>query len=103
MAVATVSLPKILRVVEKFVASEGATKILVPVLEMTRQVFPIAPLSVLLDIDPEIPADRHVRIEVDVSRNLNVAAMLRLNELWTQGLLRVCPPTHAWIFRLGIT
>jgi hypothetical protein len=103
MSTATAAMPEISMAVEEFVASEGASEFLIQVLEMTRQVFPNAPLSVLLDIDPEIPADRHARIEVDVSRSHSVASLLRLNELWTRGLLRVCPPTHASVFRLGIS
>lgn len=102
MASAIETLPDIPAEVHELAASSGVTDYLAPILEMTRRLFPFAPICVLLDIDPEIPGDRCVRIEVDVSRNMDVDAMVQSYHQWTDEMFAICPITHSWFFCLGM-
>ena len=102
MATASLSLRSVAADVSLLASAEGATAYLAQVLEMTAGVFATAPLTVMLDHDPEIPGDQHIRIEVDVSGRHSVEELLCRQERWTQGLFQICPSTQVWLFRLGI-
>lgn len=102
MSTAISSLPAIPVEVHELAAKEGVSQYLVPVLEMTREVFATAPISVVYDIDPEIVDDVRICIEVDMRELSDVDEVVRLHNSWRDGLRRICPTTHAWVFRLGL-
>jgi hypothetical protein len=99
--VTTLPLPAVPKEVSAFAAEAGVSPYLTPVLEMTRRLFPTAPLTVLIEEDPEIPNDRHIVLEVDVSR-VDEDKLFDLDQRWFKEVFDHCPSTHVCVFRLGL-
>ena len=94
-------LPTVPPEVTAFAAEAGVTAYLPAVLAMTRRLFPAAPLTVQLDIDPEIPDDRHIIVLVDVS-GMSVDQMSHLQQEWIRQIFDICPAPHVCVFRIGL-
>jgi hypothetical protein len=102
MSSATVPLPVIPPEVLAFAQEQGVAAYLPAVLEMTRRIFPTAPMTVLVEDDPEIANDRHIVLEVQVPDEASVDALLQSRQQWTGDIFRYCPATHVCVFRLGM-
>ena len=87
--------------VMKFAVEQGVAAYLPPVLQMTEQIFPYVPLSVLLEDDPEIANDRHIVVALRVD-NLDVSAALDARYTWHRELFACCPTMLVSVFRLGL-
>jgi hypothetical protein len=84
-----------------FAREQGVEQYLTPLIELSYQVFPEASRSqFLLDIDPDIPDDRHIVIRLAV--RLEVPASLVADQKWIEGLSRLCPKSHTCVFRLSL-
>ena len=87
--------------VEMIAAHEGADRYLLPLVEMTRQLFPAAShLDVVHEGDPDIDDDWRLVFRVEVSLPSSQAAQ-GIHE-WYRQLFSICPPTQACLFRLGL-
>ena len=95
------ALPAITPEVAAFAAEAGVSEYLIPVVEMTRRRFPTAPLTVLVEDDPEIPNERYLVIEADVT-GWEEDALFAAQQGWTTDLFAHCPATHVHFFRLGM-
>jgi hypothetical protein len=84
-----------------FAEEKGAAAYLPAVLEMTRRVFPTAPLKVFVEEDPEIADERSIVFEVIVPE-LDGEQLLAAHDRWHSGLFQHCPPTHVCLFCLGL-
>jgi hypothetical protein len=84
-----------------FAAEQGVTAELAAVWEMTRRIFPNAPLTVLVEEDPEIANDCHIVFEVDAA-GMQVPELVAAQQRWSAELFQHCPATHAPVFRLGM-
>ena len=87
--------------VRAFAEEQGVTAYLPAVQEMTRRIFPGAPLRLLVEDDPEIANDSHIVIEVDVSGR-TVAELVAAEDKWTSEIFQHCPATHVVVFRLAL-
>jgi hypothetical protein len=87
--------------VQAFSQSQRVETILPAVVELTQRLFPDGTLTVTLDDDPEIANDRSITLLV---RGLRMTAeeASETAERWDRGLLAVCPPPLASVFRLGL-
>jgi hypothetical protein len=84
-----------------FAAQQGVQHQVPAVIEMTRRLFPHADITVELDDDPEITADRHIVVRVrSVAMPVDQAVAARWE--WHRGLLGCCPAPLLWVFRLGL-
>jgi hypothetical protein len=99
--VTALPLPAVPPEVTSFAAEAGVGEYLMPVVEMTRRLFPTAPLTVLIEDDPEIPGDRHIVLEVDVSQ-VYEDKLFDLDQRWFTEVFDHCPSTHVCVFRLGL-
>ena len=95
-------LPDVPPDVHKFAEEQGVTAYLPAVLAMTRRIFPIWPIKVLLEDDPEIANDWHIVFEVEVPDDAEVETLLGLREQWVSEIFEQCPSTHVCVFRLGM-
>jgi hypothetical protein len=84
-----------------FAEQEGVTPYLPAVIEMTRRIFPGAPLRVFVEDDPEIANDRHIVLEVEL-RGMGVPELIATHRQWISEIFQHCPSTHAPVFRLGM-
>jgi hypothetical protein len=87
--------------VRAFAAQQKVEQYLPGVLDLTRRTFPETTISVALEVDPEIPDDRHITL---FARGLRLSAgqAVEATGRWDRGLLAVCPAPLAWVFRLGV-
>jgi hypothetical protein len=99
--VTALPLPVIPPEVSAFAAEAGVRDYLLPVVEMTRRLFPMAPLSVFVEVDPEIPNERYIVLEVDVT-GWREEPLFAARQGWTSDLFVHCPATHVHSFRLGM-
>jgi hypothetical protein len=79
----------------------GVTAYLQPVYEMTQEVYRKAPLTLQVDEDPEIPNDRRVLFEVDVT-GWSAPELVAAENRWSEKVFEHCPSTHVSYFRLGL-
>jgi hypothetical protein len=86
--------------VTAFAAENGVADYLPAVLEMTRRVFPDAPITTRVEEDAEIAEIWFILLEVDVA-GLDVDQLVAAQQEWSAGLFAHCPPTHAHLFCLG--
>jgi hypothetical protein len=96
------ALPTVPPDVLQFAAESGVSEYLYPVLEMTRRILPHAPLTVLVEGDPEIADDWHIVIEAD-TRDFDAEQLYTTQRQWTGEIFRHCPATHVCVFRLGLS
>jgi hypothetical protein len=82
-------------------AELGVSDYLQPVFEMTRHVYRSAPLTVQIDEDPEIPNDRRILLEVDVT-GWDVPHLVDAQNRWSTEVFDHCPSTHVRWFRLSL-
>lgn len=81
----------------------GVSEYLPAILAMLQQVLVGARrIDVLVDEDPEIPDDRHIVFEIGLPCQ-DVNDYLRAKDALDEGLIRVCPPSQATVFRLSLT
>lgn len=83
-----------------FAAEQGVSACLPAVLEITQRIFPDAHLSVRIEDDPEIPHDRHIVFDLDVS--LDASGALAAQRAWNDALFRCCPAPLVCVFRLSM-
>src|SRR5438552_15754935 len=83
----------------EFAREQDVTSVLCPVAELTRDVFPNAPISLRLEDDPEVPDDRHIVVEVDLT-GCTVDQMFVARNRWNQLFFKACPESKLWVFRL---
>ena len=95
----TASQPVLPAEVLAFAAEHGVADYLPALLEMTRRIFPTAPIKTQVVEDAETPEDRYIVFEVDVD-GLDVDRMVATQHEWSGGLFVHCPPTHAHLFCL---
>jgi hypothetical protein len=86
-----------------FAAEQGVTEYLPAVSAMTRRIFPIAPMKVFLEEDPEIANDRHIVLKVPVARDTSVEDLVAFHRQWSSEIFQHCPATHVCVFSLGVT
>ena len=94
-------LPAVPPEVQAFAEEQGVTPYLPAVLEMTRRIFPQAPLTVLVEDDPEIANDRHIVLEVALTSR-DVDPLFAARQRWVNEVFEHCPSTHLCVFRLGM-
>src|SRR5438132_13851147 len=66
-----------------FAEQHGVRAYLYPLLELVRRLFPQAPLTVLLEDDPEIANDWHIVFEAD-RHGLDVSQLVAAQRRWSQ-------------------
>jgi hypothetical protein len=102
MASATeLDLPAVPDDVLEFARDQDITSGLHPLLAITRTVFPTAPIALRLEDDPEVPNDKHIVVEVDVS-GWTVDEMFAAHNQWTQLFLKACSASDLYLFRLRL-
>jgi hypothetical protein len=82
-------------------AEHGVRAYLPDLLALTRQIIPTAPLSVSINIDPEIPDWRQIIIAVTVPGREN-DEYFDWRDRWAEGFFADCPTTHRHLFGLDI-
>jgi hypothetical protein len=82
-----------------FAAEHGAADYVMPIVDMTRGVFPDAPITPRVEEDAEVPEERYILVEVNVAE-LGVDQLVEAQQQWSAGLFVHCPPTHAHLFCL---
>ena len=83
-----------------FAHEQQVEQYLEPLLEETRRVYPtLCSLEVTLELDPEIPDDRHIVFWVRVPRQ-DVPHFVEALHRWNKEQSRNCPAPLAWVFRL---
>jgi hypothetical protein len=86
----------------KFAAEQDASKLLEPMLEMTRRVFPDAlMLSTCLEVDWEIANERWIAFEVEMA-HLTAEQYVDFHNQWSDGLFEVCPAPQVCTFVLAL-
>src|SRR5215472_15316073 len=102
MASATeVDLPDVPLDVREFASDQAITSNLRFLLAITRTVFPSAPTAVRLEDDPEVPNDKHIVVEVDVT-GWTVEEMFTARNRWTSLVFQACPGSELYLFRLRL-
>jgi hypothetical protein len=85
-----------------FAVEQGVDAYLPAVLAMTQRQFPDARrIQLQIEDDPEIPGDRHLVIEVDVTA-LDPAGYADAKFRWGRELFQVCPASLVCIFRCAL-
>jgi hypothetical protein len=93
--------PVIPEEVRAFAASRGAENYLIPLLDLARQCFPGAPVSVLLEDDPQIANLRFIVYEVDIT-GWDADQLGDAYDRWTPLFVQMCPPAVREAFVLGV-
>jgi hypothetical protein len=94
-------LPPVSGEVSAFADKQGVAPYLPAVLEMTRRIFPTAPITVLLEDDPEIANDWHIVFEVETT-GITAEQLIAARRQWIREIFQHCPSTHVCVFRLGL-
>lgn len=85
-----------------FATEQGVNDLLLPVLDMTRRLFPDARrLEVMLEDDPELADDRHIVFEVEIGPT-EVFRSADLHWQWSRNLFQLCPAKHTCLFGLHV-
>src|ERR1700730_8203188 len=86
--------------VRAFAAEQKVEQYLPRVVELTQDTFPGTTISVALEVDPEIPDDRHITV---FARGvaMSVEEAVEADWAWASGLFSVCPAPLACTFRLA--
>ncbi len=82
-------------------AERGVTEYLAPLLDLTRQCFPGASVSVVNEDDAEIAGLRWVAFEVDAAGR-DADQLFDGQRRWTEAFVRTCPPAAREAFALGM-
>lgn len=84
-----------------FAAEHGVADYVFPVLQMARRIFPGRLVTPRVEEDAEIPEERHIAMQVDVS-GLNENQLFAAQQLWSAGIFEQCPAVHVHLFGLGM-
>lgn len=95
-------LPEVSPDVRAFAEEQGVAEYLPAMLATTRRIFPMWPIKVFLEDDPEIANDWHIIFEVQVPEDAAAETLLTLHQQWIRETSADCPSTHICIFRLGM-
>jgi hypothetical protein len=85
-----------------FAEEQGVTEYLPAVLALARRIFPIWPIKVFLEDDPEIANDWHIIVEVQLPHDAAVDTLFASHQQWSREIFQHCPSTHVCVFRLGM-
>jgi hypothetical protein len=97
-----VALPPVPADVFAFAAAQGAAVEDVQcVLTMTRRLFPTSPLSLRVRED-STSEDSYIVVEVDAREGSDDIHIALAPTEWTDELLRQCPSSQMWLFRLAL-
>jgi hypothetical protein len=97
--VASTSAPPLQAEILEFAERNGIGPYLMPVLAMTRRMFPQASaVDLMIDEDPEIPGDAHLLFRVSLPC-LDAAQYATSKFKWSEELFRICPSPLVCIFR----
>jgi hypothetical protein len=87
--------------VSTFAVEQKVDVYLPAILLMTKQIFPAAEMSVVVEDDPEIPEDRHIIVQTrQVQLSIEEAMQGRWN--WCRNIFDACPAPLVCVFRLGL-
>lgn len=100
MKAVCVDSPSIPGDVARFAAAKGVQVHLNAAIELARQSFPAAPLSIALGQDAEDLTHQYIALDVDVNGK-SADELLAGQRTWTAGIGRVCPSSLAVYFVLG--
>ena len=95
----TVTSPVVPADVAAFAAEHGVADYLPAVWEMTRRLFPAAPITMQVVEDAEWAEDRYIVLEVP-AEGMRVDQMVADQHEWSDRLFKHCPPTHVHLFCL---
>jgi hypothetical protein len=84
-----------------FAAEQGVSAYLPAVLALVRRLFPREPMTVRVDVDPEIDDYRKIAIEVDVT-GWETPQLVAVQTAWFEQLIQICPMPQAIVFRLDL-
>src|SRR5437868_1318286 len=93
-------LPAIPDDVRAFAAARGAADYLEPLLDLARQCFAGAPLSIFLEEDLEITDRWFIVIDVDVT-DWDTDRFMAAYDRWSMAKVAMCPPDLREYFLLG--
>lgn len=97
---ASLPLPKIPDDVMACAQRDGVAAYVNPILEMTRRLFPEAPMAIVYRPDPEV-ADLHfLCIEVAIPDDAEVDELVAAQQRWIEQTLTICPPGGPFPFTL---
>jgi hypothetical protein len=82
-----------------FAGEQDAVQNLRPVLTITRTAFPSAPIRLRLEDDPEVPDDRRIVVEVDVT-GWPADELWQARSRWSDLFARLGPQGTVGVFRL---
>ena len=99
-ALATLPGPVIPPEVRAFATEKGVNGYLGAVIDLARQAFPSAVLSVSLGHDAEDETHRYIAVDVEAG-DRTVEELLAGKRVWSGGLGRVCPSSQGVYFVLG--
>ncbi len=97
--ISTPSVPHFSSEVLAFASARGGLAYLNPVLEMTRCLFPRAPVTVFVQEDPEIADNPHIVLEVEVP-GWDVSQLVAVQTQWSEGIFQRCPSQEVPLFVL---
>jgi len=89
-ATATLPVPTVSPEVQAFAAATGVIDYLPAVLEMTRAIFPHAPITTRVEADMDVGDIKQIVIAVDAA-HIDASALLDMQKRWTRGLFASCP------------
>jgi hypothetical protein len=95
-------LPTIPPEVMAYAEQEGATSYMVPMVEMTRTLFPDAPMAVVLRPDPEVADLTFLSFDVGPRDDASVDWYVAAQKRWLEETMRLCPPQVAIVFTLSL-
>jgi hypothetical protein len=87
--------------VAAFAAEHGVADYVGPLLELTRSLFPGAPIEMLVEEDAEEPELVFIEFRVGI-KGLPVDEVVTASHAWSVGLFDRCPATRAHFFCLGM-
>jgi hypothetical protein len=96
----SISAPAIPPEVQAFADEKGVSRYLDAVIDLARQAFPAAALSVALGQDAEDDNHQYIALDVEAGGQ-SVKELLAGQRAWSEGIRRVCPSRHAVYFVLG--
>jgi hypothetical protein len=101
-ATAPLPLPTIPPEVMAYAEQEGAASYLVPMAEMTRALFPDAPMEMVLRPDPEVADLTFLSFDVGPPDDASVDWYVAAQKRWLEETMRLCPPPVAIVFTLSL-
>jgi hypothetical protein len=80
-----------------FAEEKGATTYLPVVLEMTRRVFGGAPVTAVVEHDPELEDWRQIAFEVELT-STDVDWLVKASQKWSAEIIEICPKPQRHLF-----